>query len=65
MMRFRYVTYCIVPNVAVEWLALLLGIRDVPRLDLGQKTGYPDRFFVAFLSPCYSVSGDERFLCEI
>jgi hypothetical protein len=39
------------PNVMVEWLALLLRIREVPGSNLGPETGYPDRFFVVFLSP--------------
>jgi hypothetical protein len=30
------------PNVVVEWLALLLCIREVPDSNLGPETGYPD-----------------------
>jgi hypothetical protein len=29
-------------NVAAEWLAILLRIREIPRLDLGLESGYPD-----------------------
>jgi hypothetical protein len=28
--------------ITVEWLALLLGIQEVPVSDLGPKTDYPD-----------------------
>jgi hypothetical protein len=38
------------PNVVVEWLTLLLRIREVPGSNLGPDTGYPDRVFVIFLS---------------
>jgi hypothetical protein len=30
------------PNVVVEWLTLLLRIREVPGTNLGSETGYPD-----------------------
>jgi hypothetical protein len=30
------------PNSVLEWLTLLLGIREVPGSYLDQKTGYPD-----------------------
>jgi hypothetical protein len=30
------------PNVVVEWLTLLLLIREVLGTDLGPETGYPD-----------------------
>jgi hypothetical protein len=30
------------PKVILEWLALLLRIREVPGSNLGLKTGYPD-----------------------
>jgi hypothetical protein len=30
------------PNVIVEWLALVLCIREVPGSNLGTETGYPD-----------------------
>jgi hypothetical protein len=36
------------PKVAAKWLTLL--IREVPGSNLGPETGYPDRFFVFFLS---------------
>jgi hypothetical protein len=30
------------PNIVVEWLALLVRIREVPGSNLGLQTGYPD-----------------------
>jgi hypothetical protein len=30
------------PNVVVEWLTLLILIREVQGLNLGPETGYPD-----------------------
>jgi hypothetical protein len=30
------------PNVVVEWLSLLLRIREVPISNFGPETGYPD-----------------------
>jgi hypothetical protein len=30
------------PNVVVEWLTLLLRIREISGSNLGPKTGYPD-----------------------
>jgi hypothetical protein len=38
-------------HVAVEWLALPPRIREAPASNLGPETGYPDSFFVIFLSP--------------
>jgi hypothetical protein len=38
------------PNVVVEWLTLLLRIREVPDSNMGLKTGYPGRFLVFFQS---------------
>jgi hypothetical protein len=38
------------PNVVVEWLALLLRIREVPRSNLGPETGYPNWGFSWFSS---------------
>lgn len=35
-------------GVTVEWLALLLLIREVMGSDLGLETGYADSFFVFF-----------------
>jgi hypothetical protein len=32
----------LLPNFVVEWLTLLLRIREVPRSNLGPETGYPD-----------------------
>jgi hypothetical protein len=29
-------------NVLVEWLTLLLNIREIPGSNLGPETGYPD-----------------------
>jgi hypothetical protein len=34
-----------------QWLTLLVRIRVVPGSNLGQETGYPDRFFMVSLSP--------------
>jgi hypothetical protein len=44
-------------NVVVEWLALLLPIREVPGSNLGPETGCPDRSFVVFLSPFRQMPG--------
>jgi len=30
------------PNVVIEWLTILLRIREVPGSNLGPETGYPD-----------------------
>jgi hypothetical protein len=38
------------PNVVVEWLVLLLCIREVPGSNLGPETGYPDWDFSWFFS---------------
>jgi hypothetical protein len=39
-------------KAVVEWLALLLLIREVPGSNLGPETDYPDSgLFVAFISP--------------
>jgi hypothetical protein len=39
-------------NIMVEWLALLLHIREIPGSNLDLETRNPDlRFFVVFLSP--------------
>jgi hypothetical protein len=35
----------------VEWLIIPLRIRDVSGSNLGPETGYPGKFFMAFLSP--------------
>jgi hypothetical protein len=35
----------------VEWLTLLLRIREVSVSNLGPDAGYYDEFFVVFLSP--------------
>jgi hypothetical protein len=29
-------------NVMIEWLTILLRIREVPGSNFGQETGYPD-----------------------
>jgi hypothetical protein len=45
-------------NVVDEFSTLLLRIRDVPCLNLGPETGYPDGgFLVIFLSPFGRLSG--------
>jgi hypothetical protein len=41
----------ILPNVMDELLTLLLHILEVLGSNLSPETGYPDRFFVVFLSP--------------
>jgi hypothetical protein len=33
---------CTAPDIAIEWLALLLRIREEPGSDLGKEIGYPD-----------------------
>jgi hypothetical protein len=38
------------PIVAVEWLAFLIHIWEVLDSNLALEIGYPDRFFVVFLS---------------
>jgi hypothetical protein len=38
------------PNVAAEWLAFLLHIRDNLGSNLGPETGYSDRGFSWFFS---------------
>jgi hypothetical protein len=38
------------PNVAVQWLALLLRIQEVPGANLGPETDYPDIGFPWFSS---------------
>jgi hypothetical protein len=38
------------PNVVVEWLTLLLRIREVPGSNFGPLTGYPGLYFSWFLS---------------
>jgi hypothetical protein len=45
------------PTIVVEWLALLLHIREVPGSNLSLKTGSSDRFFVDFLSPSKKMLG--------
>lgn len=37
-------------NVMVEWLAFPLGTREIPITNFRQKTSYPDRLVVIFLS---------------
>jgi hypothetical protein len=37
-------TYMNLQNITVEWLALLLCIREVPGSNLGPETGYPEVF---------------------
>jgi hypothetical protein len=41
----------------IEWLTLLFRIREVPGSILGPETGYPDRFFLVFLSPSKQILG--------
>jgi hypothetical protein len=57
------------PYVVVEWLTLLLCIRDVPGSNLESETGYPDQgSFVVFLSSSKRIPdspvklGHDRFL---
>jgi hypothetical protein len=44
-------------NVVVEWLTLLLRIREVPFSNLDTETGYSDRLFVVFFSPSRKIPG--------
>jgi hypothetical protein len=44
------------PNVEVEWLTLLLRIREVRGSNLGPDSGYPE-FIVPFLSPSMQMPG--------
>jgi hypothetical protein len=43
-------------EVVVEWLTLLLRIREVPASNLDLETGYSE-CFVVFLSPFRRISG--------
>jgi hypothetical protein len=52
---YRSSTFMIT-NVLVEWLTLLLTIREVPGSNLGRETGYPD-FFLVLLSPSRLILG--------
>jgi hypothetical protein len=38
------------PNTAANWLALPLCIWEIPGLNLGLATGYPDKIFLYFPS---------------
>lgn len=51
------------PVVAVEWV-VLMHIAEVPGSNLGSRTGYPMRFFVAFLSPSKRKQNKARTLNE-
>jgi hypothetical protein len=44
-------------NVVVEWITLMLRIREVPGSNLGPETGYLHRLFVVFLSPSRQIPG--------
>jgi hypothetical protein len=44
-------------NVVVQWLTILLRIREVPGSDLEPGTGYHDRDFMVFLSPSRKMPG--------
>jgi hypothetical protein len=44
-------------NVVVEWLPLLLRIREVPDTSLGPKTGYPDWRFRGFPQSYHANDG--------
>jgi hypothetical protein len=46
-----------VSNIMVEWLTLLLRIQEVLDSNLGLKTSYPERFFMALLSPSRLMPG--------
>jgi hypothetical protein len=51
LLIFIFVTIvCGKPNVVVEWLILLLCIREVPESNLGLETGYPGWKFSSFSS---------------
>jgi hypothetical protein len=60
------------PNILVEWLALLLRIREVPDSNLGLATGYADRgsswFFLSSsirMLASYLTLGHDRFLSNL
>jgi hypothetical protein len=46
--------YSLQPNDVVEWLKLLLRIREVPGSNLGTQTGYPQFLFILF-SPLWQI----------
>jgi hypothetical protein len=57
-MYFMYLLYYRrLLNFVVEWLALLLRIREVPASNLGSETGYPDYGFSLFSSVPQGNSG--------
>jgi hypothetical protein len=46
----------LISNVVVDWLTILLHIREFPASDLGPETGYDDRFsWVTSLAPGNTV----------
>jgi hypothetical protein len=45
------------PDVEVDWLTLLSGIREVPGSTLDPETSYPDTFFVVYLSTSWQMLG--------
>jgi hypothetical protein len=54
---FMILGHCMTLNVVVEWLALLLRIREVPGSYQNPETGYPDRFVIIFLNPFRKIPG--------
>jgi hypothetical protein len=59
----------VLPNFVVEWVPLLLRIREVPSSNLGPENGYPDSGFSWFSSvppdECLDITlklGYDRFL---
>jgi hypothetical protein len=48
--------YTYVPNIVVEWLTLLLRIREVSGLNLDFEAGYPE-VFMSFFSPSLQIRG--------
>jgi hypothetical protein len=49
-LEIRQAQETVIPDVMVEWLALLLRIREVPGSNLGPETDYPDWGFSWFSS---------------
>jgi hypothetical protein len=45
----QLITY-IAPNIVVNWLTLVLNIREFLGSNLSSETGNPDRFFMLFFS---------------
>jgi hypothetical protein len=55
-------SFTLAPNVLVEWLTLLLCIREVLGSSLGPETGYPARGFNGFPQSFHSKAGSFHIL---